>query len=367
MSRDKIRLQEAGDGTELEDDSLEADLLEAFESFEGGEDAVDPRGDIERPEPREDLAEGAKEASKVAARPQAEPQTDDKPIDPPSRFNSDEKEAFKSLPREAQKAVARLEEASRRYHSSTENELNTTRARYSELERVVAPYEGQLLQRGLSLPQLVEGFIQTQMFAERDPVGAVKAFAGRLGVDPRELIEHGHNGAQQHQVSPELQQLRQELASLKGYIGNQHATQQQQVAQHNVNIAGSFMSATGDDGKLLFPFAEHDSFGNPRYPNFVQRMAQEIKAIKQSKPKGYPADRILMEAYETTSWIDPEARQARQNAELAKQRGEQDRKAREARRAGKSVGNSFGATSSLGSDDDDLDTMIERYVGENYA
>lgn len=376
MSKEKIRLQEAGPDAIPEDDSLEADILEAFgaELEESGDlegAGIDERGEGAEPAetPKESFeADGkAGKAAGLKKEPgeKTAPDTQEaKPLDPPARFNNSEKEVFKSLPREAQEAIARLEQASRKYHSSVDAELNNERAQFNELKRVVTPYEGKLLGQGMTLPKLVEGYINTQLYAERDPVGAVAAFAQRLGVDPRELVESPHQGAQQ--VSPEVAKMRQELAELRGYVSHQQTAAQRQIQTQRISEFESFVNAKDEGGQPQFPFAEHDSFGNPVHPQFVQRMATELKLLRQQNPKA-STSQLLREAYETTSYVDPTARNARLEAERARERAEQDRRAKEARRGGKSISNSLGSTRSDASDDLGLDDEIERFVEGHYA
>lgn len=331
-------------------DELATDLEEAFAALtreqepeeetletEQGED-IEPIESEDPPAPIEDF-----ESSEDV---QAEPaESADLPsIEAPARFNEAEKEAFRTLPRQAQEAVSRIEKASRQYLTSETEKVARTRQRYEALDRVLSPYEGYLVQQRMTPDQFINGMIQTQLLLDRDPIGGLRALAARLQVDPRQLIGEQAPASGGIAPDPYLLQMQQELAGVKGLLTQQQQERQNRQYEQQYNASVAWRQERDEGGRMLRPFLEMDAVtGQAVYPDFQDRMLTELEVLISKNPNLSERD-LLQQAYDNTVWVVPAARKALEEQKARQLVEQQKQRAKEARKAGKSVGNSLGSS-----------------------
>ena len=181
-----------------------------------------PDGKFASKEPQ-NAAEPAEPPSDQPAE-QAPVETAVKPsIDPPNSWSSEQKAKWASIPPEAQEYIARRE---------TEAHQAITRAgqRLKEVEpvtQVLDAYAQDFASRGVSPAQGIAILANAQRQLDANPVQGLIEIAKSYGIDLSQAFQ-GDGRAQT--VAPEVNELRSEIAQLKGYLT------QQQRAQHDAQM-----------------------------------------------------------------------------------------------------------------------------------
>ncbi len=329
-------------------DELEMDLESAFaelsEPPEQKDLAVEPEGEELEAEPSSpDLDEETdfEPEDEIAAEPAQN--ADLPPIEIPSRFNEEEKEAFKALPRQVQEAVSRIEKSSRQYLTSKTEELARTRQQVAPLESAMAPHRNYLEQRGITPERLVNEAVHLIQSRHSNPVGTLRELAAAWNVDPRQLIGEQDPATGNHSPDPYLLQLQQEVAGVKGLLSAQQNERQNRLYEQQYNAAATWRQERDESGKMLRPFLEMDAItGEALYPEFQARMVRELEVISSDEPTLSEKD-LLERAYNNTMWLVPKAREFLEKQKTLQSVEQQKKRAKEARRASKSVTDSLGA------------------------
>jgi hypothetical protein len=99
---------------------------------------------------------------------------------------------------------------------------------------------------GMSRQQFVSQLVQWNNYLSKDPLGAMRAMAERMGVDLKTLTEATAQ-------DPQLSGVRKEVETLKQHLSSQERARQQETFRSNLSSVERFASAKGQDGKPLRP------------------------------------------------------------------------------------------------------------------
>jgi hypothetical protein len=204
------------------------------------------------------------------------------------------------------------------------------------VNQAVGPYMALLQSEGATIPQAVQSlFGMAQLLRTGTPEQKRQLIvntAKQYGVDLNTVY------AEQPQVSPEIQQLQNELAEQRNWRQNWERNQAQQLEQGGMSAIQAFT-------------AEKDQQGNPLRPH-VSEMMQELLAVVPLVKQANPAAghlQILQEAYDRAAWANPGVRAKLQAASVAKtqasQQAQSTQRVQAARSAAGSVTGSPGAGS----------------------
>lgn len=270
-----------GPETGVGNDDVRADVIAAFrqhsvqpetpepaaatseEPATSAERARDERGQFTKAE--------AASADPVVVVPDADPApvTLEQPStadEPPKSWSADVKAEWSKLPPAVQQAVLKRE-----------TEINEGGRRWSEEKRqydeVLTPVRGLAQQHGVDERETINRLLSANEWLERDPKGALAAFAQAYGVD---LSTPTNSNAPQPQADPRIAQLHQEVSGLRSSL------QQREIAEATSAIQ-SFASSAG-----------HEHFETVK-----ARMGQLMEA-------GQATD--LNDAYDKAIWLDPSLR-----------------------------------------------------------
>lgn len=247
--------------------------------------------------------------------------TDATPAEPkakaPQSWSAAERAHWEKIPPEVQAVIARREEEAHRGITT----LGQDAAYGKQLKEVIAPYLPIIRAEGGTEAGAVRDLLQTAYIlrtgSAQQKAEVMRHVAGLYGVD----LSVAAQGAPQ--VNPELQSLRQELAQLKGYLGNAEQQQHQQVQGQAQAIIDTFAA----DPKNEF------------YEQVKPLMAHLLVA-------GQAKD--MQEAYDMACHANPDVRStilSRQQADAeAKRAAEAKAKADAKRKAGGSISGSPAGT-----------------------
>ena len=265
-------------------DDVRADVIAAFRQHSAAPETPAPEtepepaaaSEVDAPgRPRNERgqfirADGTVDTEAEAARvPDADPGPDklEQPstaVEPPKSWSADVKAEWSKLPPAVQQAVIKRE-----------NEINEGGRRWSEERRqydeVLTPVRGLAQQHGVDEREAINRLLAANEWLERDPQGAIAAFAQAYGVD---LSAPSNNNAPP--TDPLVARLHQEVSGLK-------STLQQRERDEASSAIQSFASSPG-----------HEHFEAVK-----ARMGQLMEA-------GQAND--LNDAYEKAIWLDPSIR-----------------------------------------------------------
>lgn len=363
-----------------EDNSVRADLEAAFVAATKAQEPDDTADVSNQPapiEPKADKPEAvkaadAKPSAKDAAKDASKDAAKSKPqgLEPPARWTKEEKEEWASMLDEgmdektataivkAQRILVNRNKSVEGWFTKQMQDLNGERAQRADLDKLLEPrravWRAAGLQDHVALEQIMSGFD----FADRDPAGFVRWFAGIKGID---LAAYG--GRQQQQQAPqgdddlpelhpavkqalaardqELARLRQELQ----HVGQSHqqadqrmqSWQQQQdaaIQQDAARELQAFESATDDNGAPKYPF----------YQDVRTEMGRMISA-------GIAKD--LADAYDRATFANPGVRQkVLESRELAARKSWEKQLSDSAKRAKGAAGSISAASPAVSTDRD---------------
>jgi len=227
--------------------------------------------------------------------PASEPVAPSAPVEAPSSWAADEREAFASAPPKAQQAIIRRETESRRaIHQATEEAAQVKRT-WAEVDSILAPKREILARHGKTEADAVRQLMGWQDYMDRDPKSALRELAGSYGLNLRQLAEEE---AQQPQEPPYVRQLQQQLGQVQQFIQN---TQQQTQAQQQQALVNSVLAFQN----------EKDAAGNLLRPHMEQVAAEMVQLvqIERAKSPQTPLNQLLQGAYEKAIWLNPSTRE----------------------------------------------------------
>jgi len=292
--------------TGVGNDDVRADVLAAFEKLRDEPPTPEPaaassEADASPERLRNERgqftkADGAETPAAVAAEPvpDADP-SPDKPEQPstavehPKTWSADAKAEWSKLPPAVQQAVLKRE-----------TEIDAGGRRWSEEKRqyddVLNPVRGLASRHGVDERETINRLLSANDWLERDPAGAIRAFAQAYGVD---LSAPSNSNAQpQPQADPNFARLQNEVTGLRQTI------QQRETAE----------AASAIEGFATAPGHEH-------FEAVKARMGQLIGSGQANS---------LEEAYEQAIWSNPAIRPqliAAQTAQVANERRAADQAA----------------------------------------
>lgn len=286
---------------ETEDEqSLEDALMESFE----GVDEDEPEGEStdESADTEQYVEEDAAEAEATEDSEDAEPET---VFQAPEHWSSDEKEAFASLPPEAQDLVLQRDKAFQQGFQEKAQSI-------TDIQQAIEPWTESLAQRGMSPANAIRTLFAAQAMLDRDPLNGILQLAETYRVSDR-LREQFAPTDDDDLTDPEVKALRAENRELrqrfdqfeKGIESQRTSTVEQQIQQ--------FREAKAADGA-------------PKYPHFDKVRHLMGPLVGQGKS--------MEQAYEETVWTVPEYRESLQKP---KDELEQRRKVSKAKKAARGV------------------------------
>lgn len=240
-------------------------------------------------------------------------------IAPPEGWNAPSVD-WNRLPRTVQESIV-----------AREQQLQTTLTQPDPVRSLVQQYEGVFRQKGVDPSIGVKGLLDTYVQLETQPANTLSWLAQRYGLavyDPRNPPQALQQQQPQEWVDPQVEALRNELATLKSHVT---AAQQQQIAQQQMVWARAQQEAA----------TELDTFtkDNPHVGTVYADMALLLREGRAE---------TLKEAYEKATWAHPQLRTALLEEQQKAKDAERAQRARQAQRAGAiNVRTSPGTTPSM--------------------
>lgn len=238
--------------------------------------------------------------------------------DVPAHWPEERKQAYSSIKDEAaRKLVLEMSKDMEAAHTKRSQEVAETRR---QIDSALEPLQPVLQQHGLDsvsgVRELVKHYQDLQPWVQglkQNPKETIQALAKQYRVDFDGLDADEY-------IDPDVKALKDEIAQLKGYIGQQTQTQQQAQMQTYQQQIQDFANA-------------QDESGNPKHPHF------EAVRPKMSRLLAGGLASSLEDAYEQALYLKPETRQQltqqQIDAKLAedrKQREDELEKAKKAKR-----------------------------------
>lgn len=266
------------------------------------------------------------------------------PLEPHSRWSTEDKDAFKALPREAQEIVLKRESDVEKLLTQKTQEIAEQRKTYESLESVIAPRRQSLMAEGGEVA-VINNLLQIRDYMRTDPAGCIKWLAEQNGVEP------GSKPVGIETQDPALLAQQKRIDALE-----QERNQEKQQAEQ---------ARIGTVRKEITEFeTEKDAGGNLKRP-YVNDVRAEMAAL-------FKADLVnnLQDAYDRAVYTNPVTR-----AKILEDVKKSDEKARiesaksAASKAEKAVGvkvktktpASTGVTS--GNWEDDLPSIVNAVYG----
>lgn len=349
------------DARESERDDLRASLETAFGDEQPAEDVSEPEAEP-APEPEaadEAPSEGAErdENGRFKAKEdgdQAEPNdadNADKPageIKAPASWSKEDKEAFYSLPDEAQRVIARREHERERHFTQRNQEIAERGKQFDALDKVLSPIRPRLEQHGVSEADYVGRLMRADAMLQRNPAEAIKALAQGAGVDLQQLVggqqADGYTDPTVDAIRRENAEMKQRLQSLEGAWGGFSQRQAQEQQSALMGQIEAFASATDDSG-------------NPKHPHFDQ--VREDMALFLGNGRAESLD----QAYDMAVYANPQIRTAIQEDHAAREAAKRKAEAEKKKQAAASVTGSPSMGANPGdAPPDDLRAQLEQLV-----
>ena len=199
-------------------------------------------------------------------------------IRPPASWSATAKADFATLPPHIQQEVLKREGEIEAGKAQWDQKAN----RFNRLDAVLSPREEAFRLRGIDEVQAVQSLLAAQDFLERDAPSALQYLARQYGVNLASLAP-GAPQPQQAQLPPAIQQMAQELNTLKQTLAQQSTAAHQQAVSETQAQIDAF---SADPANLYFP-------------NVKVTMG---KLIAAGEAMG------LKDAYDKAVWAHPEIR-----------------------------------------------------------
>lgn len=195
------------------------------------------------------------EASEVAETPTVEePEStpEEEPVDPPASWTAEAKEKFAQLSPELQKFVSEREAQREKFVNQKATELAELKKASSGFEQVTAKY-GQYFNQLRVAPEvafdtLVQAEYTLRNGSIQEKMGMLENLARDYGI-PLQAMSQGD-------VNPIVNQLSQELQSVKTQLSAFESDREAAQREQNLQTINNFASAKDDKGNLLHPYFE---------------------------------------------------------------------------------------------------------------
>jgi hypothetical protein len=221
MTVENGQVGEAGEGDQTAELSLREELVKNLADLKADAEIVEF---TEKP---------ARETGTVEAKPvpetgktgetQTTTQTEAPKSKVPQSWSATEKAHWDKIPAEVQAIISRREEETHRGITTLGQDASFGK----QLKEVIAPYLPIIRAEGGNEADAVRDLLQTAYILRTAPpeqkIGVFRQLAGQFGVD----LAVAAQGVQQ--ANPEVLQLRQEIAQIRGHVGQAQQRQHQQV------------------------------------------------------------------------------------------------------------------------------------------
>lgn len=240
-------------------------------------------------------------------------------IAPPEGWNAPSVD-WNRLPRTVQESIV-----------AREQQIQATLSQPDPVRSLVQQYEGVFRQKGVDPSIGVKGLLDTYVQLETQPANTLSWLAQRYGLavyDPRNPPQALQQQQPQEWVDPQVEALRNELATIKSHVS---AQQQQQIAQQQMVWARAQQEAA----------TELDTFtkANPHVGTVYADMSVLLREGRAE---------TLQDAYEKATWANPQTRAALLEEQQKAKDAERAQRARQAQRSGAiNVRTSPGTTPSM--------------------
>lgn len=335
------------------------DLDSAIDAAFVAEEAEEVGSEVEEPTQAEEQVSDEGEPAEVEE-PEVESESDedvdtreaseetqaDEPIEPPAFFNSEEKEAFKSYPREMQQAIDRVASGLRRRVSEDTQKLAPLR----RLGEVLAPVVPELERLGIGPDQFISNLIRGRSLIQSDPLAGLEA----LGVDTQQLL----NGMGQGESGAIPNVIQQRLGQVETFIQQQQQQADAREFQDRFSMARGFRDETDKEGRLLRPFLEVDPVTEqPRYPGFTQEMLTQVNILSNG---GDVNRELLDKAYQRALRLSDDAQAVIEQKKKAQEVKKRQQSLAGKRNASSSISNNSSRSRGIAADEYDLDKQIDQ-------
>lgn len=257
------------------------------------------------------------------------PSPEASPVEPPQHWSEADKGKFKSAPAELQGWLLDRHKAMEADYTRKMQPIAELKREYEPVDQMFAPYKQELVSKGMSPSKLIQAWANAELMLNKDPINGLVSIARSYGITPQGLYDKLAGQPAQALPDPQIQNLSQELNTLKSYL-----TQQQQREQEGqLNYIRSEIDEFAD---------EKDATGNLAHPHFDEVLdhmtiqAQILKAGGKSP--------TFQELYDSAVYANPSTRAkllgAQQTAAQGKAQEQAKLKAASARKAGSSVSGS---------------------------
>lgn len=321
---------------ETEEISLNDALTEAWDNLSGEEGDEEGALDLE----------GGAEEHRTDSKDQSAGDGEEvlEPILPPHSWGAEDKERFKSLPRDAQEVIAKRQaDMDRAYYQKTQ-ELSEMRKRYEAFDRIIGSRQKQMALAGEDPVLAIENSLAWREAINENPVQGIYDLMGQFGLTPQHFIQQ----SQRSPEDPRVSALTNELNQLRSHLVQQQQAQHQGAVQSVQSEIQQFASQTDESGK-------------PRYPYFDRvrdDMVPIVQAIRARDPqKGTQA--VLAEAYQAALHINPDTKAALAELEKQKQLAASKERAAKAKAAGSSINGAPNGGPSFDAMPDDIRGALE--------
>jgi hypothetical protein len=282
-------------------DDLRADIAAAIAAHSEPAEAATAE-DTPPPEAKDGRDEKGRFAGKAAASDtelagEPDPTAAQQPDRPqaPEGWPADAKTAWDKLPRAVQASLADDLTAGRFRLPG-----DASGAAADPIVQTAREYEQDAAQVGVTLAEYQRNTLDWARQLARDPVAMLPQVARALGVDLSQYAQASQpQGAASAGVSPEVSQLRQEIAELRGSMTQRERADYQQRVSSVRGEIDTWAAEAGADGQPLRPyFAEIPE----------DAMASRIQLIR-SQNQNLPNRDVLQKAYEAEMFAHPAIRQ----------------------------------------------------------
>ena len=281
--------------------SVEDDVKTAMKEAE--EKAEDKSED--RPE-GEEVVEAVEEGLEAVKEGEAEAGG----LEPPASWTAAQQDVFRSVPQETQEFLLDLEES---VVSPLQEQLQSLQP-YQQMAQQWDPY---FQQSGVPGPQIIGQLLQADLILKTGTPAQkadllnnlVRHYQIPLGEETVALPENLADDPVASALAPELQEVRQGLASLQAQMGNQFAALQQNQAQQQKAAIEQMASAVDGEGK-------------PKYPHFneVRPYMESLAVTANSTGQQVTWDSLYEQACRAHPSVWPKIQSAERAAGVAKRK-----------------------------------------------
>lgn len=248
----------------------------------------------------------------------------------PDHWSAADKETFAKSPRDVQEwALRRHQQMESDYQRKT-TDLANFRKTWEPLNEMFAPY----IQQGVSPASVIQGWAQVAQNLQQNPTQALQELARQYNIDMSSLTHPKKDdiwGDEKKVEDPRVSQLQQQLQAVAGHLQQRDQLEQQSKINTFQSQIEQFAQKKTEAGDLA-------------HPHFDELLPDMMLMARAQRQAGQEPD--LNNLYNSALWANPVTREktleAQRIAAQKKAENEAIAKARKAKHASKSIGNSSG-------------------------